>query len=95
MPALEDLKKRRCEKPFVSVVLPVYNECNVIILLIEQIKQSLCSEVFRLEIIFVNDGSNDGSATLLDVMTKAHAEVGVVHFSRNYGHQAAVQAGLE
>jgi len=95
MPALEDLKKQRCEKPFVSVVLPVYNESNAIILLIEQIKQSLCSEVSKLEIIFVNDGSNDGSATLLDVMTKAHAEVGVIHFSRNYGHQPAVQAGLE
>lgn len=95
MPALIDLQKCRHEKPFVSVVLPVYNECNAVRILIGQIKQSLLNEVSKLEIIFVNDGSTDGSATLLDVMAKTHPEVCVVHFSRNYGHQAAVQAGLE
>ncbi len=100
MPGLEEFETRQQmrhqrEKPFVSVVLPVYNECNAIVLLIERIKQSLAPKVSRLEIVFVNDGSNDGSAILLDAMTRAHEQVRVIHFSRNYGHQAAVQAGLE
>ena len=100
MPGPEEFETRQQilqqrKKPFVSVVLPVYNECNAIVLLIERIKQSLASRVSRLEIVFVDDGSNDGSAILLDAMTRAHEQVRVIHFSRNYGHQAAVQAGLE
>lgn len=95
MPALEEFEMQQREKPFVSVVLPVYNECDAIILLINRIKQSLDQKVSKLEIVFVNDGSNDGSSILLDAMSQAHAEVRVIHFSRNYGHQAAVQAGLE
>lgn len=95
MPAIIDLKVRRTDTPFVSVVLPVYNESKVIRQLVDQIKQSLQNEVAQLEIIFVNDGSTDGSATLLDTLAESHPEVCVIHFSRNYGHQAAVQAGLE
>ncbi len=95
MSAHNEPTRERCNRPFLSVVLPVYNECNAIVILIEQIKQALIMETAQLEIIFVNDGSSDGSAPLLDAMAKAHAEVCVIHFSRNYGHQAAVQAGLE
>jgi dolichol-phosphate mannosyltransferase len=46
------------------------------------------------EIVFVNDGSRDASPQVLDELAAQDARVRVVHFSRNFGHQAAVQAGL-
>ncbi|MEE9457008.1 MAG: glycosyltransferase family 2 protein, partial [bacterium] len=47
------------------------------------------------EFVFVNDGSADGSAAILDRLAAHDRNVVVVHLSRNFGHQAAVQAGLE
>lgn len=95
MTAMTEIKTQRSQAPFVSVVLPVYNESSVLRRLVGQIKRSLQHETGQLEIIFVNDGSTDGSATLLDNLATSCPDVCVVHFSRNYGHQAAVQAGLE
>ncbi len=48
----------------------------------------------RQEIIFVNDGSTDASPRVLDQLAERNPQVRVIHFSRNFGHQAAVQAGL-
>lgn len=47
------------------------------------------------EIIFVDDGSTDGSAAVLDDLASAHREVKVVHFRRNYGQTAAMMAGFD
>jgi dolichol-phosphate mannosyltransferase len=79
--------------PLISVVVPAYNEAGVL--------ERLCDEVFkalrghRFEIVFVNDGSTDGSTAELDRLAVAREEVKVVHLSRNFGHQAAIVAGLE
>jgi polyisoprenyl-phosphate glycosyltransferase len=78
----------------VSVVLPVYNEANVLPLLAARIAEILNRCGVRYEIIFVNDGSCDETAGVLDQLAMAAAEVRVVHLSRNFGQQAAVQAGL-
>jgi len=77
-----------------SVVLPVYNEVNALDTLHDQIVHALADYSDGLEIIFVNDGSTDGSADKLDELTGRSTAVRVVHLSRNFGHQAAVQAGL-
>lgn len=79
----------------VSVVLPVYNELHVLKILLGRVRQALRALGVRSEIIFVDDGSSDGSARLLDEMAARSQQVRVVHFSRNFGHQAAVQAGLK
>ena len=50
--------------------------------------------VERLEVIFVNDGSKDSSPVLLDAICRADTRFKAIHFSRNFGHQAAVTAGL-
>jgi polyisoprenyl-phosphate glycosyltransferase len=78
----------------VSVVLPVYNEANVLPTLLESVVASLASCGCRFEIVFVNDGSTDGSGAILDRFAATDERVGVVHLSRNFGHQAAVQTGL-
>jgi polyisoprenyl-phosphate glycosyltransferase len=78
----------------VSVVLPVYNEVEVLPTLLGRVRQALAALAVRSEIIFVDDGSIDGSGPLLDQLAGRCLEVRVIHFSRNFGHQAAVQAGL-
>jgi polyisoprenyl-phosphate glycosyltransferase len=78
----------------VSVVLPVFNEVRVLKMLLGRVRQALAALGVRSEIIFVDDGSTDGSARILDQMATRSEQVRVIHFSRNFGHQAAVQAGL-
>lgn len=75
-------------------MLPVYNEEKVLETLLRSVVDAARAAGCQYEIIFVNDGSRDGSARLLDELAEAHPFVRVVHLSRNFGHQAAVQAGL-
>lgn len=79
---------------FVSVVVPVYNEARVLPELAERLVSVLTACSCRYEIIFVNDGSRDDSAEVLDRLAGLDPFVRVLHLSRNFGHQAAVQAGL-
>lgn len=81
-------------RALVSVVLPVYNEAQVIGELFTRVSRAIRGCGARHEIIFVNDGSTDASSETLDRLAEANAGVRVLHFSRNFGHQAAVQAGL-
>ena len=78
----------------ISAVLPVYNEVGVLLELYGRVRNAIAATGARQEIIFVDDGSHDGSGKLLDHLAAEHPQVRVVHFSRNFGHQAAVQAGL-
>jgi polyisoprenyl-phosphate glycosyltransferase len=78
----------------VSIVLPVFNEVKVLSTLLGRVRQAISALGLRSEIIFVDDGSTDGSARMLDQMAARSEQVRVIHFSRNFGHQAAVQAGL-
>lgn len=77
-----------------SVVVPLYNEAAVLDELVQRVTAALRPLGTRFEVILVNDGSRDGSADLADTLAGRYPEVAVVHLSRNFGHQAAVQAGL-
>ncbi|HUT88131.1 MAG TPA: glycosyltransferase family 2 protein [Thermoguttaceae bacterium] len=88
------LDERNRKDVLISVVLPVYNEANVLTTLLERVAESLAGCDVRYEILFVDDGSSDASPQILDELAAAHPSVRVVHFVRNFGHQAAVQAGL-
>jgi dolichol-phosphate mannosyltransferase len=79
----------------VSVVLPVYNEAEVLPTLLSRVRAALMSCEAEREIVFVDDGSTDASPEVLDGLAAQYAGVRVVHLARNFGHQAAVQAGLE
>lgn len=78
-----------------SIVLPVFNEAEVLEPLLAEVASAAARTGAPFEIIFVNDGSTDGSGQLLDDLADDNPRLRVVHFSRNFGHQAAVQAGLQ
>lgn len=79
----------------VSVVVPTYNEFENIPLLYEQLSQTLPNLGREYEILFVDDGSRDGSAEALQALAAADPRVKVVRFRRNYGQTAAMQAGFQ
>lgn len=83
-------------RPMISVVLPVYNEQETLAALHARLVPALEKATEGLfEVIFVNDGSRDNSEQILDNFHGQDARLKVVHFSRNFGHQAALQAGLD
>src|SRR5688500_6135550 len=77
-----------------SLVVPIYNEEEVIEALHSRLIQVIAPAVEKFEVIFVNDGSRDRSADMLDSICRADDRFKALHFSRNFGHQAAVTAGL-
>jgi dolichol-phosphate mannosyltransferase len=77
-----------------SLVVPIYNEEEVIEALHSRLIQVIAPAVEKFEVIFVNDGSRDRSPDMLDAICRADNRFKALHFSRNFGHQAAVTAGL-
>lgn len=80
--------------PVLSAVVPVFNEEDGIPELHRRLRAALGTAGLPFEIVLVNDGSRDGSAAVLDAVSDGDPAVTVVHLSRNFGHQAAVAAGL-
>lgn len=82
-------------KPKVDLVIPVFNEAGVIEKFYEQISTVLAEIPASIHIFFVNDGSTDGTADALRVIASSDKRVTVLTLSRNFGHQAALTAGLD
>ena len=78
----------------ISVVIPVYCEQEVIKECYARLTKSLEIEGYKYELIFVNDGSTDNTLEILKSVAEEDKNVKVLSFSRNFGHQAAVTAGL-
>lgn len=85
----------RRDAPVVSVVLPVFNEQAALPILVDRLTTVLATCSDEAELVYVDDGSTDGSGPWLDQLALPDVHVVVVHLSRNFGHQAALQAGLE
>jgi glycosyltransferase involved in cell wall biosynthesis len=81
--------------PLVSVVVPAYNEEEVIPECHRRIADVLCAEKCRYEILFVNDGSSDGTLEVLRRIKRADPHVGIVNLSRNFGKEIALTAGID
>ncbi|HET9364262.1 MAG TPA: glycosyltransferase family 2 protein [Candidatus Angelobacter sp.] len=79
----------------VSVVVPIYNEEENIGAFHTTVSKVMDTLNEAWEIVYVNDGSRDSSLTLLLEIQKRDPRVTVVEFSRNFGHQAALTAGLQ
>ena len=77
-----------------SIVVPVYNERENIALLYEALSKALAPLSLAYEIVLVDDGSTDGSSRALDELAARDRSVKIVHFRRNFGQTAAMNAGL-
>ena len=77
-----------------AVIIPCSNEEEVIRESYRRTKQALLPLPFATEIIYVNDGSRDNTRPLLNEIAASDPQVKVIHFSRNFGHQPAVTAGI-
>ena len=79
----------------VSITVPVFNESGAIEALYESTRKVLGQLGRPWELIFVNDGSTDGSDEKLDAIAARDPHVRVVHFRRNFGQTAAMMAGFD
>ncbi len=80
----------------ISVVVPVYSEEEVVIECYTRLKNVIESlKKFDYEIIFIDDGSKDKTIDLLENLANNDKKLKVISFSRNFGHQAAVTAGIK
>jgi dolichol-phosphate mannosyltransferase len=80
--------------PSISVVIPVLNEEGNVRELCARLTRTLEASGESFEILFVDDGSTDATPTLLREICAADARVRVLRFARNFGQEAAVQAGM-
>ncbi|MBC1419802.1 glycosyltransferase family 2 protein [Listeria fleischmannii] len=78
-----------------SVVIPVFNEEEVLMSSYERLVAVMRRLTANFELIFVNDGSIDGTRSILNHLRELDAHVRVIHFSRNFGHQIAITAGVD
>lgn len=79
-----------------SLIVPVFNEEEVLPVSYARMSAAMQAMTgYDYEIIYVNDGSRDGTMKQLRAIAKEHKEVRVISFSRNFGHQLAVTAGMD
>lgn len=79
----------------ISVIIPVYNEELNIPLLFDRVRNSISGITSDFEMIFINDGSRDKSIQLVRELAAKNTFVKFIDFSRNFGHQIAVTAGID
>ena len=78
----------------ISIIIPCYNEEDSIPLIYNELKKVSNNMKYDFEFIFVNDGSIDNSLNVLKKLSAKDKQVKYIHFSRNFGKEAAMYAGL-
>ena len=79
----------------IDFVVPVYNEEDGLLAFHQLVDRTELPGGFARRYIYVNDGSTDNTAALLDELAASDSRVKVIHLTRNFGHQAALTAGLD
>ena len=80
--------------PDLSIVIPCFNEAAVLPLLKSRLLATLGGQALAWEVVLVDDGSSDNTLEQLEAMHREDARFRILSFSRNFGHQAAISAGL-
>ncbi len=83
------------DRPELSVVIPAYNEEANIRPMVERLLEAVAPVVAGLEIVFVDDGSGDGTWAAISELASEDPRVRGIRFARNFGHQAALTAGVD
>ena len=78
-----------------SIVIPVFNEAEVLPMFIARLLEASLEWTEPFEAIFVDDGSTDNSITTISNLTQGRENITIVKLSRNFGHQAAISAGIQ
>ena len=81
--------------PYLSIIIPVYNERNNLIPLDDKLDRELKKLNLSYEIIFIDDGSSDGSLHLIESMQKHNPFIRFIQFGHNHGQSAAFVAGFK
>ena len=79
----------------IDIVVPAYNEAASLPVLVRRVLTAMRPLPYRVRILIVNDGSDDESVIVLAALSAEDPRIGVIHLSRNFGHQAALTAGLD
>jgi dolichol-phosphate mannosyltransferase len=82
-------------RPILSVVIPVFNEEETIPELDRRLRGFLADLGVTWEVVFVDDGSHDASAKMLQALAEQESRYKLISFSRNFGHQIAITAGMD
>jgi glycosyltransferase involved in cell wall biosynthesis len=82
-------------KKRVSVVIPAFNEEENLLVIIDRLEHVFNQTGYDVEFILVDDGSKDKTLLILKAMAKVKANLFYIEFSRNFGHQLALKAGLD
>ena len=95
MQAVEITESACAPTPTLSVLVPVYNEIEVLPAFHQRMTAVLRASVDTYEVLYVNDGSSDGSLAWLEQLCGVDANVALVDLSRNFGKEIAMAAGLD
>src|SRR5689334_22558658 len=81
-------------RPLISVVVPCYNEADCIPAFHARLLHAVKELSADFEVIYVDDGSRDGTFSLVAALKKGGSNIGVIKLSRNFGKESAMLAGL-
>jgi dolichol-phosphate mannosyltransferase len=84
------------KKSLISIIIPVFNEEEGVEIITNKLIEVFAElPKYDYEIICVDDGSDDGSLKVLEILNKNNSRIKYLSFSRNFGHQTALKAGLD
>lgn len=78
-----------------SLVVPCYNECDNVKAFYEECKRAFSNQINSYEVVFVNDGSRDNTWGILKELYNENDNIKIINFSRNFGKESAMYAGLQ
>jgi glycosyltransferase involved in cell wall biosynthesis len=87
--------KTRDYEPFISLIVPVFNEQDVIEIFLKETSNVMDDTGLEYEYLFINDGSTDATLTKLIELSASNPHIRIINLSRNFGKEAAMTAGID